>query len=66
LQYSSGALVVDPFGQVVTRTMQRDRREKMVLATLKKPEALIPSGELQRLRRADEVFGERFKSTPSR
>jgi predicted amidohydrolase len=66
LQYSSGALVIDPLGQVVTRTTQRDRREKMVLATLKKPEALIPVGELQRLRIADEIFKERFESKSSR
>ena len=62
MKYSSGALVIDPLGQVVTRTMQRDRSEKMVLATLKKPQTLIPRGELQRLRNADAIFHERFNT----
>jgi predicted amidohydrolase len=61
-QYSSGALVIDPLGQVVARTTQRDRTEKMTLATLHRPAALIPPGELQRLQQADEVFRERFKT----
>ena len=65
MKYSSGALVIDPLGQVVTRTMQRDRSEKMVLATLQKPQTLIPSGELQRLRSSDEIFHERFESKAS-
>ena len=58
--------MIDPLGQVVIRTMQRDRREKMVLATLKKPEALIPVGELQRLRAGDEIFKQRFESNSPR
>ncbi|MCH7727653.1 MAG: carbon-nitrogen hydrolase family protein [Planctomycetes bacterium] len=61
LQYSSGALVVDPLGQIVDRTTQRDRTEKMIIVTLQKPEALIPTGELQRLKQSDEVFKQRFK-----
>ena len=61
LQFSSGALVIDPLGQVVTRTTQRDRTEKMILTTLQKPESLIPDGELRVLRESDEVFSKRFK-----
>ena len=62
LRYSSGALVIDPLGQVVNRTTQKDRKEKMILATLRKPRALIPAGELKRLKQADPVFNERFKA----
>ncbi len=61
LQYSSGALVIDPLGQIVDRTTQRDRTEKMIIVKLQKPEALIPTGELKRLRQSDEVFKQRFK-----
>ncbi len=61
LHYSSGALVIDPLGQVVKRTMQKDRAEKMIIVTLHKPATLIPPGELRHLRRADPVFNERFK-----
>jgi len=61
LQYSSGALVVDPLGQVVARTTQKDRSEKMVIATLQKPSVIIPEGELQRLQ-SDPVFEARFQS----
>ena len=60
LQYSSGALVIDALGQVVNRTTQKDRQEKMIFATLRKPRAIIPVGELNRLK-ADPVFKERFK-----
>lgn len=66
LQYASGALVIDPLGQVVARTTQHDRSEKMVLATLVRPESLIPAGELERLRAADDVFKQRFEATSSR
>ncbi len=49
-EYGSGALAIDPLGQVVDRTTQRDRKEKMIVVTLKKPlSALIPSFELGRL-----------------
>ncbi|MCP4855600.1 MAG: carbon-nitrogen hydrolase family protein [Fuerstiella sp.] len=65
MKYSSGAPVIDPLGQVVTRTTQQDRREKMVLATLKKPQQLIPEGELQRLRTADDAFDRRFQPNVS-
>ncbi len=61
-RYSSGAVVIDPLGQVVGRTDVADRKEKMILATLRKPEDLIPPFELQQLRRADSVFNERFKA----
>ncbi len=59
MQYSSGALVIDPLGQIVNRTEQKDRREKMIFATLRKPKALIPTGELRRLKQ-DAIFKERF------
>ncbi len=61
LQYSSGALVVDPLGQAITRTAQTDRREKMIFATLKKPVDLIPAGELRRLKAGDPIFRKRFE-----
>ena len=61
LQYSSGALVVDPLGQAVTRTAYRDRTEKMIFATLKHPATLIPPGELRILKRNEPVFEERFE-----
>jgi predicted amidohydrolase len=60
VEYSSGALAIDPLGQVIGRTDAANREEKMILVELEKPEALIPPGELGGLRRSDEVFGERF------
>ena len=60
-RYSSGALIVDALGQVVSRTRQKDRTEKMIIATLKKPAAIIPVGELGRLQ-ADPIFKSRFQS----
>ena len=62
VQFSSGALVIDPLGQVVERTTQPDRTEKMILARLVRPESLIPEGELQVIRESDEVFKRRFKT----
>lgn len=62
VQFSSGALVLDPLGQVVNRTTQPDRSEKMILARLQRPESLIPDGELRLLRRSDEIFKRRFKT----
>ena len=62
MRFSSGALVLDVLGQVVNRTMQTDRNEKMIIATIQKPSALIPEGELRMLRNGDPVFRERFKS----
>ena len=61
VRYSSGALVIDPLGQVVARTTQQDRSEKMIVVSLKKAETLIPSGELRLLRKADAVFKDRFR-----
>jgi len=58
--YSSGALVIDALGQVVGRTMQKDRQEKMIIVTLQKPAAIIPAGELRHLQ-ADPVFKSRFQ-----
>ena len=60
LNYSSGALVIDPLGQIVKRTTQADRSEKMIIATIHKPETVIPPGELMRLRNGDPVFTKRF------
>jgi predicted amidohydrolase len=59
MQYSSGALVIDPLGQIVNRTKQKDRKEKMIFATLRKPRVLIPTGELNLLKE-DSTFKERF------
>lgn len=61
LQYASGAVVIDPLGQIVGRTTQRDRSEKMIIVTIKRPETLIPPGELERLRQADPILKRRFK-----
>ena len=33
-QFSSGAMIIDPLGQVVARTMQNDNEEKMLIATI--------------------------------
>ena len=50
--FGSGALVVDPLGQVMDRTAQKDRKEKMIIVTLKKPlSSLIPPFEMARLQR---------------
>jgi|GEM_PF-797812 len=51
-RFTSGALVIDPLGQVIARTQQNDRQEKMVIATLKKPlSQIIPPFEIERLER---------------
>jgi predicted amidohydrolase len=51
-QYGSGALVIDPLGQVVDRTTQQDRTEKMIVVTVKRPlSELVPPFELRRLHR---------------
>ena len=54
-------MVIDALGQVVSRTTQQDRLEKMIVTTLRRPEALIPPGELERLKKVDAVFLERFR-----
>jgi len=54
--YSSGSLVID----VVGRTMQKDRQEKMIIVTLQKSAAIIPAGKLRHLQ-ADPVFKSRFQ-----
>jgi len=47
-EYGSGALVIDPLGQVVDRTTQKDRNEKMIVVEIKRPlAALVPSYELR-------------------
>lgn len=51
-KFGSGALVVNPLGQVVKRTIRKSRAEKMLLATITKPlSSLIPDFELRRLDR---------------
>ena len=45
--FGSGALVIDPLGQVVERTTRKSRTEKMILATLARPKALVPEFELE-------------------
>ena len=50
LSFGSGALVLDPMGQVVKRTTQKTRTEKMIVVTLLKPLSLvIPPFEMKRL-----------------
>ncbi len=52
IQYGSGALAIDPLGQVVDRTTQHDREEKMIVVEIKRPlAALVPSYERRRLHR---------------
>jgi len=51
-EYGSGSLVIDPLGQVVDRTTQQDREEKMVVVEIKRPlSALVPPFELRHLNR---------------
>lgn len=52
-QFGAGALVIDSLGQVVRRTLERDRAERMVLVTLAHPLSLIPPGELRILAAQD-------------
>ncbi len=61
--FSSGAVAIDPLGQIIKRTEQTDRSEKVIIFELKKPEALIPPGELKALKRKDPVFNKRFEKT---
>jgi len=50
--FGSGALAIDPLGQVIDRTKQKDRKEKMIIVTLTKPLSnLIPPFEMERLLR---------------
>lgn len=50
INFGSGALAIDPLGQVLDRTTQHDREEKMIVVTLRKPlSTLIPAYEMQRL-----------------
>ncbi|MBC8874065.1 MAG: carbon-nitrogen hydrolase family protein [Planctomycetes bacterium] len=49
-EYGSGALAIDPLGQVLDRTTQQDRQEKMIVVEIKRPlSALVPPFELRRL-----------------
>ena len=46
--FCGGAVIIDPLGQAIVRTTQKDRSEMMVFATLIKPvSALIPQGEVK-------------------
>ncbi len=46
--FGSGALVIDPLGQVVKRTMQKTRSEKMIVCELVKPlSEHIPKREME-------------------
>lgn len=59
-KFSSGAIAIDPLGQVTKRTEQADRSEKMIIFDLKKPELIIPPGELIIMQRGNPVFKKRF------
>jgi predicted amidohydrolase len=51
-EYGSGALVIDPLGQVADRTTQKDRKEKMIVVQIKRPlSALVPPFEMRRMHR---------------
>jgi predicted amidohydrolase len=51
-EYGSGALAIDPLGQVVDRTTQKDRKEKMIVVEIKRPlSALVPPFEMRRMHR---------------
>jgi predicted amidohydrolase len=51
-EYGSGALAIDPLGQVIDRTTHKDRKEKMIVVEIKRPlAALVPPYELRRLHR---------------
>ncbi len=48
--FGSGAIVIDPLGQVLNRTEQQTRSEKTIIASLVKPlSALIPDFEMKQL-----------------
>ena len=52
MDYSSGAMILDPLGQVVARTTQRDREEKMLVATIDTDlRRYVPDFELKHLQR---------------
>lgn len=47
--FPGGALILDPLGQVVKRSLQKDNQEHMIVTTLtKKAHELIPLGEQKR------------------
>jgi len=51
-EYGSGALAIDPLGQVVDRTTQHDRKEKMIVVEITRPlSALVPPFEMRRMHR---------------
>jgi predicted amidohydrolase len=66
-QFSSGALVIDSLGQVVRRTLERDRAERFIVVTLVHPLSLIPPGELRILAAKDPDLHQRLqRDTASR
>ena len=60
-RYGSGALVIDALGQVVSRTMEKDRAERMLVVTLEHPLASIPPGELDLMAKKDPDFKRRVE-----
>ena len=60
-QFGSGALVIDSLGQVVRRTEQQDRAERMIMVTLAHPLSLIPPGELRILSNNDPDMKQRVE-----
>lgn len=52
VHFGSGALAIDPLGQVVGRTTQEDREEKMIVLTLVRPlSQLVPPYEMRHMPR---------------
>ena len=50
MRFGSGALAIDPLGQVVKRTVQTTRSEKMIVVDLERPlDRMIPDFEMERL-----------------
>jgi hypothetical protein len=66
-QFSSGAIAIDSLGQVVRRTDQHDRAERMILVSLAHPLSLIPPGELKILSANDPDLRQRLerRATPA-
>jgi predicted amidohydrolase len=52
MRFGSGALAIDPLGQVVKRTTQETRSEKMIVVDLLRPlDRLVPDFEMRVLKR---------------
>jgi predicted amidohydrolase len=63
-QFGSGAIVIDSLGQVVKRTMQSDRSERMIVVALQHPLSVIPPGELRQLANHDADIRARIEHNP--